>query len=249
MTIDIIVCFCDKDYTLIDRFLSYIKRLTFDYQLTLIDNRVDKSIDLHEKLANYNYLIPEKDRGLFESRRYGFEHTNNEFIWFVDIDDEIFDFKLNIQPNDDIVLYNFKVHDLNKDIIGNNERCYTNRIYKIDPNNDSQIGYVNYYFMHDGIWNKIFNRKTLKKCYDSIPFLENFFIYEDLFLEKHFSYFASIFRTDTQYIYQWNMTTTYEIKDHMEDGEKFYSLIANPKLKKEYRKYLDLIYIQLDSEN
>ena len=180
--IDIIVCFCDRDYHLIDQFLSCIKNLNFEYKLTLIDNRNDKSVDLHEKLANYNYLIPDKDHGLFESRRYGFNHTNNDFVWFVDIDDEIFNFKLNLKPEYDIVIYNFKT---------NNEprlRCKQNRIYEIDNSNERMIGFISQFFMNDGVWNKIFNRNTLKKCYEILPRIENFFIYEDLYLIKSLHY-------------------------------------------------------------
>ncbi len=246
--IDIIVCFCDKDYQMIDHFLNNIKKLSFDYQLTLIDNRNDKSIDLHEKLANYNYLIPEKYEGLFESRRYGFNHTHNDFVWFVDIDDEIFDFKLNYEPTDDVIIYNFIVNDLTKDMVININRSKTNRVYAIDVTDEKMIGFINSYFMRDGVWNKIFNRKTLKQCYDSIPFRKDLFIYEDIFLEKHLMYIAKQYRTDTQVIYKWNMTKNYNLKDHMEYGEALYELIVNPILKKEYRKYLDLLYIEIESE-
>jgi hypothetical protein len=238
--IDIIVCFCDRDYHLIDQFLSYIKNLNFEYKLTLIDNRNDKSVDLHEKLANYNYLIPDKDYGLFESRRYGFNHTNNDFVWFVDIDDEIFNFKLNLKPEYDIVIYNFKT---------NNEprlRCKQNRIYEIDNSNERMIGFISQFFMNDGVWNKIFNRNTLKKCYETLPRIENFFIYEDLYLIKHFMYFATKYKTDTQYIYNWKATKDYNMKNNLQYAEKFCSLIVNPNLKKIYRKYLDLIYIESD---
>ena len=34
----------------------------------------------------------------------------------------------------------------------------------------------------------------------------------------------------------------------MEYGEALYELIVNPILKKEYRKYLDLLYIEIESE-
>ena len=246
--IDIIVCFCDKDYHLIDQFLGYIKRLTFDYQLTLIDNRNDKSVDLHEKLANYNYLIQDEYPGLFESRRYGFNHTNNDFVWFVDIDDEIFDFKLNISPDDDVVVYNFDVNDLSKNQVNRQLVSKFDRVYKINVNDDSMIGYVNSFIMINGVWNKIFNRKTLKKCYESIPYLKDLFVYEDIYLEKHFMYFASKYRTDTQYIYKWNMTKEYRLKDNLPFAEKLCDLIVNPKLKKDYRKNLDLLYIKLDSD-
>ncbi len=245
--IDIIVCFCDKDYHLIDQFLSYIKKLTFDYQLTLIDNRNDKSIDLHKKLANYNYLIPDRDHGLFESRRYGFNHTKNKFVWFVDIDDEIFNFKFN-DSNDDVLIYNFNINNTLEKKIYPQQISNSNRLYSIDINDPKMIGYVNNFLMTGGVWNKLFNRTTLQKCYNSIPYLEGLFTYEDVYLQKHFSYFASKYRTDLQCIYKWNMTNDYKIKDNLPEAERFCSLIVNPQIKKEFRKFLDLTYIQLDSD-
>ena len=43
--IDIIVCFCDKDYNLIDNFIKSIN-LSLDYNLIFVDDRINKSLDL-----------------------------------------------------------------------------------------------------------------------------------------------------------------------------------------------------------
>lgn len=249
MKIDIIVCFCDKDVHCIDHFLECIKRLSFDYELTVMDNRKDTSVDLSSKFTGYNYIIPPSYDGLFESRRYGFNHTHNDFVWYVDIDDEIFDFKLNIQPTDDVVFYNFKLNDLNTNEIHDQRVCKFDRLYRIDGT-QKMIAYIDQFFMHSGIWNKIFNRKTLQKCYESIPFLDNFFVYEDIYLEKHFAYFGLRYRTDTQYIYQWNMTKMYRMDDEnmLPFVEKFYQLAVNPTIKKDFRKRLDRIYINQESK-
>ena len=166
MKIDIIVCFCDKDAHHIDHFLECIKRLSFDYELTVMDNRKDTSVDLSNKFTGYNYIIPPSYDGLFESRRYGFNHTHNDFVWYVDIDDEIFDFKLNIQPTDDAVFYNFKLNDLNTNEIHDQRICKFDRLYRIDGT-QKMIAYIDQFFMHGGIWNKIFNRKTHQKTKNS----------------------------------------------------------------------------------
>ena len=47
--------------------------------------------------------------GTFEARRYGFNHTDNNFVWFVDIDDELLDFNF-VDIGADIYIYNFNVN-------------------------------------------------------------------------------------------------------------------------------------------
>ncbi|MCF0124815.1 MAG: glycosyltransferase [Clostridia bacterium] len=246
--IDIITCFCDKDFNLIDRFINETKKLSFDFRLTFVDDRTDKNLDLSEKLSEYNYLIPPKKQGLFEARRFGFENTNNDFIWYVDIDDDLFDFKLNYLPTDDVVLYNFYLNETTKNKISKQEFYPKDRLYIIDLERESQLEYADNFLLRTALWNKIFNRKTLKKCYDSIPTLDNFFVYEDLYILKHFIYFAKNYRTSTQCIYQWNASTLYELKDNLDYLEKFKNYCVNEKVKAKLQKTLDLLYIDKASK-
>lgn len=238
--IDIIVCFCDKDFNLLDEFLEKkIKKLTFDYRLTLVDDRTDKSLDLSEKLANYNYLIPEKHIGLFEARRYGFNHTNNDFVWFIDIDDELFDFKFNHESDDDIIIYNFKLFNIPENKEVGRKNILRNRTYRVDPSKDSNIGFINQELAPGGNWSRLFNRKTLQKCYDAIPYTENFFVFEDYFLFRSFTYFAHKYRVDTQCIYQWNYKKFYLFKEHLSEFKKMYDIMVNDRAKKSFKKVID----------
>ena len=227
--IDIITIFCDKDSHCIDNFLSYVKRLSFDFKLTVLDNRHDKSEDLSLKFVGHNYIKCDEDVGLFETRRKAFKMTHEDWVWFVDIDDEFWDFKFECDPNDDIVLYNFKLNHDNKIIDCGQSR--TNRLYRIDGTDD-EIGYISTFFSYNGVWNKIFNRKTLAKVYEKIPIMKDLFLYEDLLLTKYFIYTAKRYRTDTQVIYQWNARDTYPLYEHVDHIKSLIPTITEPRLKK-----------------
>ena len=227
--VDIITIFCDKDSHCIDNFLSYVKRLSFGYKLTIIDNRHNKSEDLSSKLAAYNYIACDEDIGLFETRRKAFNMTHEDWVWFVDIDDELWDFKLKCDTHDDVILYNFKLS-----YNGTATDCgqsTTNRLYRINGTDD-EIGYISAFFSYNGVWNKVFNRKTLAEVYKKVPTMKNLFLYEDLLLMKYFIYTAKRFRTDTQVIYQWNAHDTYPLNEHIDHIKSLIPTITEPRLKK-----------------
>lgn len=227
--IDIITIFCDKDSYCIDNFLSYVKRLSFDFKLTVLDNRHNKSEDLSQKFLEYNYIKCNEDIGLFETRRKAFYATNEDWVWFVDIDDEFWDFNFKCDENDDIVLYNFKLNYEGKTT--NCGQSHTNRLYRIDGTDD-EIGFISSFFSYNGIWNKIFNRKTLARVYPKIPKMEGLFLYEDLLLTKYFIFTAKRFRTDTQTIYQWNARDVYHLKDHQDHLAYLISTVKDKRIRK-----------------
>ena len=214
--IDIIVCFCDKDCYLIDRFISSIN-ISIDYKLTIIDDREDKSEDLRPFLKDYNYLIPPQKLGTFEARRYGFEHTNNDYVWFVDIDDELLDFKF-ISSDADVCIYNFNVNSKQETFF-----C------------DSIVTYpINEKLFHYGLWNKIYNRSSLKKVYEKLPFIENLCFLDDTYLNKSFFFFAKKVKLDEQIIYNYKCKdrNAYFFKDHQ--GWVQYLLSKCPEYLRDY---------------
>ena len=205
-TIDIVTIFCDKDSQHIDTFLSYVKRLSFNFKLTVLDNRHDKSEDLSFKFIGYNYIILDEDVGL------------------------LFDFKFNYNKDDDIILYNFKLNYNNK-ILSNYGQSRSNRLYKINGT-DKEIGFIDEFFSCNGIWNKIFNRKTLEKTYEKIPEMKDLFLYEDIFLMKHFIFIAKRYRTDTQNIYQYNAKNIYPFREHIDYIKNLIQSITDERIKK-----------------
>lgn len=199
--IDIIVCFYDKDYNLIDNFIKSIN-LSMDYNLIFVDDRLDKSVDLRPLLKDFNYVIPPIKLGTFEARRFGFNKSNGEYIWFVDIDDELLDFNF-IENEADVNIYNFNVND-------NKYSSYNNDIFN-DLKFEERDEYFNF-----GLWNKIFKRSTLDKVFKKIPFIDNLCFLDDTYLNKCFMFFARKIVVNEQIIYNYKCKNIkgYRFEDH-----------------------------------
>lgn len=216
--IDIIVCFCDKDYTLIDNFIKSIN-LSMDYNLIFVDDRFDKSIDLKPLLKDFNYIIPPIKLGTFEARRLGFNKSNGEYVWFVDIDDELLDFEF-IENNADINIFNFNVNDKIWSSYNEVWSSYNDCIF-----NDLSFIERDKYFDF-GLWNKIFKRVTLDKVYDRIPFIDNLCFLDDTYLNKCFMFFARKIVVNEAIIYNYKCKNIngYKYIDHI---ESVYYLLDN----------------------
>lgn len=197
--IDIITCFCDKDYNLIESFIKSIN-LSLDYSLTFVDDRLDKSLDLRSLLKDYNYVIPSIKLGTFEARRFGFNNSKNDYVWFVDIDDELINFDF-IDYGVDVNIYNFSVNS-------EQETFYNNEILK-SPIKGEVFNF--------GLWNKIFKRSTLQKVYDKLPFIKDLCFLDDTYLSKTFFLFSNEVRVDSQIIYNYKCKdrTKYMFKDNL----------------------------------
>ena len=201
--IDIIVCFCDKDYNLINNFIKSIN-LSIDYNLIFVDDRLDKSVDLRPLLKDFDYYIPPEKLGTFEARRFGFNKSKNDFVWFVDIDDELLDFKF-VNADFDIYIYNFIVNTIP-------ETEYKNAVF-INPDNEIKDRLFEY-----GLWNKIFKRSVLKKVFEKIPFIKDLCFLDDTYLNKSFMFFARKILVDSQIIYNYKCKdgSAYRFVDHKE---------------------------------
>jgi glycosyltransferase involved in cell wall biosynthesis len=201
--IDIIVCFCNKDYNLIDGFIKSIN-LSMGYNLVFVDDRIDKSVDLRDKLKGFDYLIPPEKLGTFEARRFGFNNSKSDYVWFVDIDDELLDFNF-IENGADVNIFNFVVNSIP-------ETDYKDIVF-ISPKNEIKDKLFEY-----GLWNKIFKRSVLEKVFEKIPFIKDLCFLDDTYLNKSFMFFARKIFVNNQIIYNYKCKNRndYRFKDHKE---------------------------------
>ena len=211
--ISIIIPFYDKDYHYIPNMLNYLSKLSFNKEVIFIDDRNDKSLDIRKtyNIPNEYKIInsskEENNVGTFESRRTGVNEATGEYIWFVDVDDEIYDFK-PITDGSDVVCYNFKMN--NKE----NTRFLENRYFTCGSYKNYK--YVYRFLLYGSLWRNIYLRSTLLKAYEQIPTKKNLFYYEDMFLNGYILNNLKRITCDTQIIYNYKMTNNYYWKDNEE---------------------------------
>lgn len=163
-------------------FLEYTKRVRLDHEVIIVDNRDNKDSPLIASNKDIRIINAEHNLGILDGRRKGFEHSSGDYVWFVDIDDEIFDVIDDDYGDYDVISFNFKddVHNryLGKSgVITGEEVCSSNTLLCI-------------YFY---IWNKWFKRDVVEKTYKEIP--EFFCVYKEdtLFVTKALEYANTVY--------------------------------------------------------
>ena len=82
-------------------FVENTKLIEVDYEVIVVDNRDDKTEPLKYNSDKVKVVSTEKNLGIVDGRRFGFEHSTGDYIWFVDIDDKILNvYKRNYSDND-----------------------------------------------------------------------------------------------------------------------------------------------------
>lgn len=159
--ITIVSLFCDKDYQLVDQFLSYIKeRVHCSYEVILIDNT---SPEVHETIKylydkySFIYRHPNnKNVRQLMARLYAMQFVQGQYTWFVDIDDEILYFADDLISDADVTYYGF---------LGNNDYVYNPGTGIVTMEKDIQKRDLDVIVL----WNKIFLTSTLKKAIKVLP--------------------------------------------------------------------------------
>ena len=222
MLISIIIPFYDKDHNHFPNMLNYLSKLSFNKEVIFIDDRNDKSMNIRSM-----YNIPDEYKiinssesgniGTFESRRTGVLNATGDYIWFVDIDDELYNFE-PVLDGSDVICYNFKMNDKE------NRRFYRNRYFVCKNYNNYKYAYR--YLLYGSLWRNLYLRKTLLKVYKQIPTHKHLFYYEDMFLNGFVLNNLKRITCNTQIIYNYNMTYNYYWKEN-EDKVDF--MINNSK--------------------
>lgn len=209
--ISIIINFYDKDHQHIPQMLKNLDKLTFEKEVIFVDDRNDKTIDIRSEynIPNSYKIIPSfpnnENVGTFEARRTGVMNASGKYVWFVDIDDEIYDFKPSLDGSD-IICFNFKIND--KDHIRFSEKRYfTCSSYK-------NYKYAYRFLLYGSLWRNIYLVDTLKKAYSQIPTHKHLFYYEDMFLNGYVLNNMKRITCDPQIIYNYKMTYNYYWKEN-----------------------------------
>jgi glycosyltransferase involved in cell wall biosynthesis len=130
------------------------------------DGSIDGSADICKKYAEkYTWIkyFHKENGGVSSARNFGIEQATGDFVWFVDIDDEI---GINAiesivsSPTAELSVFNFSVQDGNKI----KESCLHNKegYVSIADKNTFFNEYVFLYQLNNALWNKIFNLDIIK---------------------------------------------------------------------------------------
>ena len=137
MKLSIIIIFCDKDFHCLEKMTSMIEKyITVEHEVILVDNR-NNQVPFETK---YKYVSKGKNTYILEGRRQGLDVAEGEYVWFLDIDDELIDYLTEEDLKDrteNILQIPFKI-DIGKAMelneIKRNIRCFGPgvwcRIYK-----------------------------------------------------------------------------------------------------------------------
>lgn len=157
-TISIICLVYEGNHKYLNRFLEYTKRVSVNHEVVIVDNRDDKSYPLECSLQEAVLVSTEKNLGILDGRRFGFEHCFGDYVWFVDIDDEILGVEDTDYGNEDIICFSHQFNGLlnflpTSRIIPEEEVC-NSKTFKTITNL---------------LWNKWISSSVLKKVYQSLP--------------------------------------------------------------------------------
>lgn len=134
--LSIIITFCDKDFKYLNDLIESIKqKVKIPYEIILVDNRKENKEIIQNK-ESYKILVFENKTNF--SRYKAVFSASGKKIWFIDVDDEIFEIDETFSKylNYEEKIINFSVYD------------YINKFY---------------YLSDVGMWNKWLDTKTCQE--------------------------------------------------------------------------------------
>lgn len=162
-TLSIIMLVYDGNQQYLKTFTEYLNRVQVKYEAIIVDNRDNKDKPL-EYIGNPTIVVNKSNLGILEGRRAGFEAATGDYIWFVDIDDEILVVENNNYGDEDILVFPILVDDTLAD---KTFKHLPPIVKKEDFWTDDIGGRVTVI-----LWNKWIKRKILEKAYDKIPHVD-----------------------------------------------------------------------------
>ena len=154
--LSIICVVYDGNVKYLKKFLTYTKRIEVDFEIVVVDNRDNKDKPLDVK--NVTLVETKKNLGILDGRRVGFEASHNEYIWFVDIDDEILNVRNRDYGDGDIICFSFY------DGHYNSTRHFSQLITGSKVCSRYTLDNINIM-----LWHKWFRRDVLERAYQKLP--------------------------------------------------------------------------------
>lgn len=147
MKLSVIIIFCDKDFIYLDSMIDMVEKFVkVEHEIILVDNRNNQTpFETKHKVVSKG-----ENCYILEGRRLGLDEAKGEYIWFVDVDDEIIDYLTEEDLKDrteKIIQLHYKVE--------NKERLRLNRTRSI-------------VCFGSCIWSRLYKTETLKEKLEPI---------------------------------------------------------------------------------
>jgi len=162
-TLSIIMLVYDGNQQYLKTFTEYLNRVQVKYEAIIVDNRDNKDKPL-EYIGNPTIVVNKANLGILEGRRSGFEAATGDYIWFVDIDDEILVVENNNYGDEDILVFPILIDDA----LASKTFKYLPPVVKKEDFWTDDIGCR----VTVLLWHKWIKREILEKAYKKIPHID-----------------------------------------------------------------------------
>lgn len=106
-TVSIVCLVYEGNQKYLKSFLKTLDRVQVKHEVIIVDNRDKKDKDLEFDYKDAVLVKTEKNLGILSGRREGFKKCSGDYIWFVDIDDEVINVTNKDYGDYDIINFNF----------------------------------------------------------------------------------------------------------------------------------------------
>lgn len=139
MRLSIVIIFCDKDFKYLSNIINNVEKfIKVEHEIILVDNRNDQT----PFETKYKVVSKGKNCYIFEGRRIGLDAATGDYVWFIDVDDEIINeiSESDLKSRTEKIIQLYYLQNGNNSIklnsIKNNILCFGSgnwcRLYKTD---------------------------------------------------------------------------------------------------------------------
>lgn len=179
-----IVCLVyDGNVHYLQSFTAMLDRVLVKHEVIIVDNRDDK-IEPLEYSCDALVIENECNLGILDGRRKGFENSTGDYIWFVDIDDEVYYITDADYGDSDVIVFPFESCD----------ECYFFQPGLIQKSDFWMLNTL--WNTSSMVWNKWFKRDLLEKMYSKIPSFKCIYYEDNLLYFTMLEFAESIEVTD-----------------------------------------------------
>lgn len=162
--LSIVVLVYDDNIKYLEQFKSYVEqRIKVDYELIIVDNRDSKTEEINAD------VVLDKNVGCLDGRRLALDACHNQYVWFVDIDDELLWIQNVNYGSEDIIAFPYIYKKQNHQFI------FCDGADNVKPKDFFTIKTMQK--LQVMLWNKWFKKELLEEVFAQIPSF--FCIYHD----------------------------------------------------------------------